>query len=169
MSARWTAFGLVAACAATLSAQEAPQGARPVPLARFRTAPTAFTSYSGLADSAALVVRDSATWRDVWRRINAPFLPPPPEPAIDFAHEMVVVAALGRRPSGGYDVVIEDAHADDDSIDVDLRISNPSPGCPVTSEVTEPVDLARIPITQHTFRFRYRTVTVPCGSPSSAR
>jgi hypothetical protein len=52
------------------------------------------------ADSARLVVRDSATWRTTWQRATRPQPSPPPMPVIDFSREMVVVAAAGRMKPG---------------------------------------------------------------------
>jgi hypothetical protein len=52
------------------------------------------------ADSARLVVRDSAAWRAIWQRATRPQASPPPMPDIDFNREMVVVAAAGRMKPG---------------------------------------------------------------------
>ena len=104
-------------------------------------------------------------WRQLWERINQPFFPRPALPSIDFRREMIVVAALGKRPSAGYDVVIEGVEQDSIGIEVALRRAAPAPGCPVSAVMTQPLDLARIPASDQPVRFRERTVVVPCGSP----
>jgi hypothetical protein len=116
-------------------------------------------------DSLRAVVRDSALWRELWARINKPFLPQPPLPTIDFRREMIVVAALGARPTAGYDVVIEGVEQDSAGIEIALRRQSPAPGCPVAASMTQPLDLARIPASDHPVRFRERTVVIPCTSP----
>ena len=138
--------------------------AEPVPLVRFRDGGSAFSSYSGLIDSLRIVVRDSTAWRELWRQINRPFLPPPVLPPVDFQREMVVVAALGSRPNAGFDVVIEGAAEDSAGIAVNVRRASPADGCPVTAAVTQPVDLARIPATTRTLRFRERSTVIPCAA-----
>jgi hypothetical protein len=136
-----------------------------VSLTRLREGPVAFSTYTGVRDSLRTVVRDSVLWRELWARINQPFLPTPPLPTIDFRREMIVVAALGARPTAGYDVVIEGVAQDSTGIEVALRRQSPAPGCPVAAAMTQPLDLARIPASDHPVRFRERTVVVPCGSP----
>ena len=136
-----------------------------VPLTRLRGGPVAFSTYSGLIDSTRGVVRDSVRWRLLWERLNQPFYPRPALPPIDFQREMVVVAALGAKPSGGYDLIIESAEQDSIGIEVALRRENPAPGCPVAAVNTQPADLARIPASEQPVRFRERTVVVPCGAP----
>lgn len=59
------------------------------------------------ADSARIVVRDSAAWRAIWQRATRPQASPPPMPEIDFNREMIVVAAAGRMKPG--DVVHVDS------------------------------------------------------------
>ena len=135
-----------------------------VMVTRLREGPVAFSTYTGVRDSLRAVVRDSALWRELWARINQPFLPPPPLPSIDFRREMIVVAALGARPTSGYDVVIEGVAEDSTGIEIALRRQAPAPGCPVAAAMTQPLDLARIPASDHPVRFRERTVVIPCGS-----
>lgn len=136
----------------------------PVPVERFRGGATAFTSYSGLTDSMQVVLRDSVAWRQLWQRINSPFLPQPPLPAVDFGRDMVVVTALGNRPSAGYDVVIERADVDTSGVEVAVRRTLPAAGCPVAAVETQPVDLARLPATDRPVRFRERSITTPCAA-----
>jgi len=136
-----------------------------VPLTRLREGASAFTSYSGLADSALLVVRDSSAWQELWQRVNRPFIPAPPVPTIDFQQEMIIVAALGTRPTAGHDVVIEGAEQDSAGIQILVRRSEPAPGCPVAAAVTQPVDLARLRADRRAVRFRERQVVVPCSRP----
>lgn len=140
--------------------------AEPVPIDRLRDGDHAYTTYSGIADSTSVVVRDSAAWRQLWTELTRPFVPPPPLPPIDFAREMVVVAALGSRPTAGYDIVIEGAARDSAGLEVAVRRISPGAGCPVLAVVTQPVDLARVPTLAVETRFRERTVVTPCaGSP----
>ena len=135
-----------------------------VPIVRMRSSPEAFSTYTGVGDSLRTVVRDSVIWRQLWDRINRPFFPPPALPAIDFGREMIVVAGLGARPSGGYDVIIESAARDSAGIEVALRRFTPAPGCPVAAAMTQPLDLVRIPASGDSVRFREHTVVVPCGA-----
>jgi hypothetical protein len=104
--------------------------AAPVSLARLRDGTTAFSSYAGVGDPMRAVIRDSTAWRQLWEQINRPFVPQPALPAVDFGREMIVVAALGSRPNGGYDVVIERAEQDSTGIQISVRVATPASGVP---------------------------------------
>jgi hypothetical protein len=64
------------------------------------TAQVYYDNGMAFADSARIVVRDTAAWRAIWQRATRPQLSPPPMPAIDFDREMIVVAAAGRMKPG---------------------------------------------------------------------
>ncbi len=162
---RWLLIGAALVCRTATAAAQHDSTRGNIPVMRLRDGPSAFTTYSGLSDSALLVVRDSTAWQELWRRVNRPFIPTPPAPNVDFQQEMIVVAALGRRPTAGHDVVIEGAEQDSAGIEIVVRRSEPAPGCPVAAAVTQPVDLARMRADRRAIRFRERQVVVPCSRP----
>jgi protease stability complex PrcB-like protein len=139
--------------------------AAPISLARLRTGSSAFSAYAGVGDPMRTVIRDSVAWRRLWEQINRPFVPPPALPHIDFAREMIVVAALGVRPNAGYDVVIEGAQVDSAGIQISVRVAAPASGCPTATVETQPIDLARVPVSDAPVRFRDRDVVVACSPP----
>ena len=136
----------------------------PIPVTRFRRDSVSFATFSGVPDSIHLVIRDGTRWRQYWDLIHRPFIPPPRLPEIDFKREMIVLAALGRRPSLGYDILIRSATRDSAGIEVQLRRSNPGPGCAMGAAVSQPVDLARIPASNLRVRFTELITTTPCGT-----
>ena len=46
-------------------------------------------------DAAQQVVRDPAAWQALWARLHVNASPTPALPAVDFAKDMLVVAAMG--------------------------------------------------------------------------
>jgi hypothetical protein len=156
-------FVLVCACRAAFAAGQPAARREIVPVTRFATRPSAFSEYSGLNDSLHAVVRDSTAWRALWDRVNAPFFPRPTMPDVDFQREMIVVAAMGREPSGGYDVLIEGASEDSAGIEVVVRRTIPGDRCLMSAAITQPVDLARMPASNKPVRFRERASSSPCG------
>ena len=155
---------LVAGCHAASAATRNGFGVESLPVTRFRPDSVAFATFSGVTDSVRVVIRDSVQWREYWTRIHRPFIPPPRVPLVDFEREMVVLAALGRRPSLGYDIVIRSAARDSVGIEVQLRRSNPGHGCMVGASVTEPLDLAKIPASSLHVRFTELITATPCGA-----
>jgi hypothetical protein len=154
---------MATACRSTIAAGQHGLRTAPVSLSRLRDGSTAFSSYAGIGDPMRAVIRDSTAWRQLWDRINRPFVPAPALPPIDFGREMIVVAALGSRPNGGYDVVIEGAEQDSAGIEISVRVASPAAGCPVATAITQPIDLARVPLTDQPIRFRERDVVVSCA------
>ena len=57
----------------------------------------AFRYNSGVETAMRETLRDTAAWRTLWTRLTSRVGPPVPLPEVDFAREMVLVAALGER------------------------------------------------------------------------
>jgi hypothetical protein len=86
-----TALLVVGAC--SRGRQEAP----PAPWLPLATDARLYTDNAGgIQDSMRTVVRDASTLRLVWQQATAGQASPPSVPAVDFAREMVLVAATGR-------------------------------------------------------------------------
>jgi hypothetical protein len=156
---------LATGCRSVVAVGQHELRAAPVSVSRLRSGSTAFSAYAGVRDPMRAVIRDSVAWRQLWEQINRPFVPPPALPPIDFAREMIVVAALGARPNAGYDVVIEGAHADSAGIQISVRVAAPASGCPTAAVMTQPIDLARVPVSDQPVHFRDHDVVVACGPP----
>lgn len=110
--------------------------------------------YSGIADKQRLVIRDREAWRDVWKRIYSLRSPTPPLPEIDFAREMLVVAAMGEQSNGGYGILIDSASERDKSLEIKVRSISPGKGCMTTQALTAPVDVVRLPKSERAIVFR---------------
>lgn len=132
---------LVAACGGSVS--EPAAGTR-IPLARLSTNPYSLTCCSGIAQPERLIVRDDATWQAVWTSIWRGLTPTPSLPNIDFTKEMVIVAALGSRSTGGYGIVVDSALMTTNGLKVWVGTSSPGLTCGTTQAFTSPVDIARI-------------------------
>jgi hypothetical protein len=132
-----------------------------IPVIRLRSEPYPFAFYSGLDKPDRIVIRDPVTWQMVWKDIWRGFSEVPPVPAVDFSSEMIVVAALGARSTGGYGILIdranEIAHG---GISVTIRSISPL-NCVVTEAFTQPVDIARLPI-RATVEFTERSEVHQC-------
>lgn len=116
----------------------------PVPLVRLRSEPFSFLSNSGFIEPQRLVVRDAVAWQGVWETAWRSRSEIPPLPEVDFTREMVVVAALGSRPSGGFSILVDSAAERPGALTVSIRTISPG-NCIVTLAVTQPLDMARLP------------------------
>lgn len=134
----------------------------PVGLTRFRSAAQSFTQFSGIDDSTRLVIRDSTTWRRYWSAIHRPFIPAPPMPAVDFSREMIVLVAMGTRPTAGFDIRIDSVLAEAGRMVVSVRRQAPGSGCAVPAVVTQPVDIVRLPASDAPVWFAERGEQTEC-------
>lgn len=146
--------------------QIAHQG-KPVPIIQLgpkRSGPRWSFGESNTKDSFRVVVRDRDTWLDLWKRIY-PVVPSkgayPELPEIDFSREMVVVAAMGQRPSSGYAIIIEGAYERDDRLEVVVK-SVENLKCVGLTVLTSPVDIVRLPKVERPVVFREIEVAHDC-------
>ena len=138
--------------------QEGADPGKPVPITPIgpkRSGPrTSYTAFSSIGDRLRLVIRDSDAWREIWKRIHEPISELPPLPAVDFSHEMIVVAAMGSRPSGGYAIIIDSARELENKLEIVVRSVSPGKGCITPTVITAPVDVVKVPITERQVVFR---------------
>ena len=99
---------------------------------------------SGFDTQQQFVVRDSATWATTWTMVLGSHSPKPPLPSVDFSREMIVVASMGTRSSGGYTVGIDSVFVARDTVFFRVRETSPGPRCGTTAALTSPVGLARV-------------------------
>lgn len=118
--------------------------------------------YSGFAVSERVVVRSDRHWKAIWEKAFEIQTPVPPRPAIDFATEMVVVAALGSRPTGGYGIVITDLETRGTKLEVLVTASSPGSSCFTTQALTQPVVMVRVRAVPGPVAFRERSLVYQC-------
>ena len=152
---------LSVACSSNLFTPNLSSG-DPIPLVRLRAEPYSFTYYSGLDTSTRLVVRDAEAWAGIWAEIWRGHSPTPPLPQVDFARDMLIVAGLGTRPSGGYSIFVDRASAQPGSIDVVIRTEAPGNNCAVAGALAQPVDIARLPRSSESVRFHEQSLVRDC-------
>ena len=151
-----------------------PQGAREgpgrsIPVTRLVVTTGSNTSPiwgSGIWDELRIVIRDRQTWASVWKRICRPdpFHDPYPSllplPEIDFSSEILVVVAMGRRPNGGYRIIVNSASERDNRLEVEVHNMS---SCGGTAQVmTAPVDIVRLPKSDLPVTFREIEVRPGC-------
>jgi len=92
--------------------------------------------HSEFGKETTVVVRSPLTWAEL-----RPSFPNAPDavPEIDFDEEMVLVAALGPKPTGGYEVSIESVRpVAEGGLRAHVRVVEPGEGCMVTQARTSP-------------------------------
>lgn len=137
--------------------ENTPQAARPPELAILP-----YRIYSGLEERELVVVRDAESWAALWARITSRHRPASAAPAVNFSEEMLVVAGMGSRPTGGYAIHIDDVSLVRGILVVSIREQSPGRRCGVTEAFTAPLAVARLGRTELPIRFTSWNVTRSC-------
>lgn len=129
-----------------------------------RELPAPFAQYlhSGQAERQRLVIRDAVALAQFWSTLTAGITPQPPVPLVDLDAEMVIVAAMGTRPSGGFSIHIDHVYEQDGRVTVVVREVSPAASCIVTGALTAPVAAVRVPRRGGQVSFIERSATQRC-------
>ena len=137
-------FVIIAALGCSASLDGTPPTGTRVDVHRLRTDAAAFSYFSSLQQPQRLVIRDAASWHTAWASIwpnGAPIAAPP---TVDFTREMVVLGALGMRPSSGFAIRFDSAATTDSGLIVWVATIAPGPHCGTATVLTQPVDIATL-------------------------
>jgi hypothetical protein len=137
--------------------ESTPEAARPPELAIL---PYRLTS--GIEDRQRVVIRHHDMWIMYWMGILGSHRPIPPLPEVNFREEMLVVASMGTRATGGYTISIDSVSVVRDTLRVVVRERRPGRRCGVTGALTAPVALARLERTELPIAFVSRTTVRNC-------
>lgn len=118
--------------------------------------------YSGFEQSARIVVENEEQWAQVWSRLWRHQHPVPALPAVDFQQEIVVVAAMGTRPNGGYAIRVQAAAVHEGSLTVRVVETSPGSNCVTTQAITTPTDVVRVARSGLPVRFTTATGVLDC-------
>lgn len=124
-------------------------GERPFPLPWFHSFPSE-TPFR-------LVIRNRDEFSDFWKRLIAPVSPGqwvPSMPEFDFSKEMIIVAAMGGRPSSGYSIIIDGVCEVDGKVEVFVTSLEGVLCGAQLAVLTAPADAVRIPKTDLPVVFR---------------
>lgn len=147
-----TVSAMLTACA---SSSTAPTPAVPVPITRIGD------RFGGLEAPATLVVRDRDMWQSIWIQIHrGGFAPPLPE--VNFSTDMIVVVALGAKPTSGYAVTVTAASETGRVVTVETDSVSPGPNCVTLQVITYPTDVVRMPRRDGEVGFRITPKVTSC-------
>ena len=100
---------------------------------------------SAFSEETRQVITDSATLRQVWTAAFAGRDFGVPVPRVDFAREIVIVAGMGARSSGGYAIHVDSVRAMGNALEIFVRSIWPGPQCKAGPRPTEPVVFVAVP------------------------
>ena len=142
--------------------QEAPDPEIPPTAVSVPFASLVQMQYSSLGDEARMVVRTRAEWVDLWASATEGVQPAEDAPGVDFGRRMVLVAAMGRRATGGFAVRIGSVFQDPERLYAVVTETSPGSGCLTTQAFTAPVSAISIPLSAKPVSFVRRSDTLSC-------
>jgi hypothetical protein len=118
---------------------------------------------SGVQEMLRLVVRDQATWATVWAELEGSATNSAPTPRIDFSKEIVLVATLGTKPTGGYTISLGPSYQTDQEVTAYVQKEVPGRKCGAAEMVTHPFSVASLTRTSLPVRFVETEEVKECG------
>jgi hypothetical protein len=123
------------------------------------------TSAGLFQTSGSRVVGDTATWSALWAQMWANESAPPALPAVDFSTTSVLVAWMGQRPTGGYEIDVTRVTESAGMASANVVWTSPGPACPTVQLVTSPIVVVSIPHRDPaSVQFLVTQATRSCGS-----
>jgi hypothetical protein len=118
-------------------------------------------SYSGISTRERLVVHTAGEWATLWSRIvgGSSGLS---RPDFDFSRSIVVAAAMGSRPTGGFRISVDGTYEAAGRLYVIVREQSLGPHCAVTDALTAPFVAVGVARRQTAVVFVERAETVDC-------
>jgi hypothetical protein len=114
------------------------------------------------------VVRTQEDWKGLRERLGPNLDSNRNLDGVDLKKYIVLIVALGTRPSSGYSVMIQSARDDGAAIHVSVLEVRPGAQCPVMTELTFPATAVLIPRTDKPVRFEIRSADLDCRSLRNA-
>ena len=112
-------------------------------LVRFAPDSQPYSYWSPFRDPALIEIRDQESFAPYLQSMLARGWTVPP---VDFSTERVVLVAMGERPSSGYGVVFTGAARQPGAVRLGVREWSPGHDCYNATVMTQPIDLARLPL-----------------------
>lgn len=121
------------------------------------------TKYGGIAEPERTVIRDRGAWEALWDRLRAAGeIEPVPTPPVDFARNIAILAILGERDRGGYDIDIPDLARSGGQLVATVRLTVPGGTCSQPEVLTTPLTIVTVSEPAAPVRFEETTVVQDC-------
>lgn len=93
------------------------------------------------------VITTNELWKQFWASLHSNATPLPEPAKIWFGNEVVAYCVGGRRPTGGYQMIIKEAIATSSGMVIRCFEESPNPTQFVTQVVTQPYHIVRLRLT----------------------
>jgi hypothetical protein len=102
-------------------------------------------AFSGIHEAKQEVVKSADAWEKLWKQHVTSMSASDKIPAVDFSKEMVVVATMGTKRSGGYSIEIVDVVASGETLKISVKKTSPPPDAMSIQALTAPFHFVAVP------------------------
>jgi len=102
-------------------------------------------AFSGIREAKQEVVKTADAWEKLWKQHATAAGDSEKIPAVDFSKEMVVVATMGTKRTGGYAIEIVGVEAKDKTLKISVKKSSPPPDAMTIQALTAPFHFVAVP------------------------
>ena len=102
-------------------------------------------AFSGIREAKQEVVKSADAWQKIWKQHATAGGESDKIPAVDFSKEMVVLATMGTKRTGGYIIEIVGVEAQDKALKISLKKSSPPPDAMTIQALTAPFHFVAVP------------------------
>ena len=102
-------------------------------------------AFSGIREAKQEVVKSADAWEKLWKQHATTAGDSEKIPAVDFSKEMVVVATMGTKRTGGYAIEIVGVEAKDKTLRISVKKSSPPPDAFTVQALTAPFHFVAVP------------------------
>ena len=110
----------------------------------FRTVVRSAGATAAATERTVRAIRTDRAWRREWAQLHAGTDPRPPRPRVDFARHMLILVAMGRRPTTGYDIAVTSVARRGGRWRVRVDEREPGAGCTTGQAISAPFQVVRV-------------------------
>lgn len=120
--------------------------------------------YADLVEGTQTVLRNVEEFNTFWAKVHTDEESVPNQPNVNFENQVVVAIVMGGRPTGGYNVGIDQVMASEDGEQMRVEYTETAPGdeCNVTQAQTSPYVLVMVEAQDENFEFERTEETRNC-------
>lgn len=102
-------------------------------------------AFSGIREARQEVVKTANAWEKLWKQHATAAGESDKIPTVDFSKEMVVLATMGTKRSGGYTIEIVSVETKDKTLKISVKKSSPPPDAMTIQALTAPFHFVAVP------------------------
>jgi len=102
-------------------------------------------AFSGIREVKQEVVKSADAWEKLWKQHCTAAGESDQIPSVDFSKEMVAVATMGTKRTGGYTIEIVGVEAKGKALKISVKKSSPPPDAMTIQALTAPFHFVAVP------------------------